>query len=84
MSDNVDGEVEAAYFIRVLQMPDLLQNVSQEDFLENYRMSSQKVGPTISYDIKRDAIIAILFSLIIIFLYISSSGSATGSMDLGR
>ena len=33
-------------------------------------MSSQKVGPTISHDIKKDAIIAIIFSLIIIFLYI--------------
>lgn len=33
-------------------------------------MSSQKVGPTIADDIKKSAVWAILFSLIIIFLYI--------------
>ena len=33
-------------------------------------MSSQKVGPTIADDIKTSAVWAILFSLIIIFLYI--------------
>lgn len=33
-------------------------------------MSSQKVGPTIADDIKKSAIWAILFSLVIIFLYI--------------
>lgn len=37
----------------------------------NYEiMSSQKVGPTIADDIKKSAVWAILFSLIIIFLYI--------------
>ena len=33
-------------------------------------MSSQKVGPTIADDIKRDSFMSIIFSLIIIFLYI--------------
>jgi SecD/SecF fusion protein len=33
-------------------------------------MSSQKVGPTIANDIKRSALLAIVFSLIVIFLYI--------------
>ena len=33
-------------------------------------MSSQKVGPTISDDIKRDAVIAIFLALLAIFLYI--------------
>ena len=69
MSDNVDNEVEELLF-KGLTDGGFLQNVSFEDFASNYRMSSQKVGPTISYDIKKDAIIALVFALIIIFLYI--------------
>ncbi len=33
-------------------------------------LSSQKVGPTIADDIKRSAVLSIIFSLIVIFLYI--------------
>jgi SecD/SecF fusion protein len=69
MSEDVDNEVEQLLFKGLIDGGHL-QNVSYEDFSANYRMSSQKVGPTISYDIKKDAFIAILFSLIIIFLYI--------------
>ncbi len=43
---------------------------SLEDFKDNHIMSSQKVGPTIADDIKKDAVWAILFSLIVIFMYI--------------
>ena len=45
-------------------------NVTFDDFINNYRMSSQKVGPTIATDIKTKAYSAIIFSLIVIFLYI--------------
>ena len=41
-----------------------------EDFDKSNLMSSQKVGPTIADDIKQSSIWAILFSLVIIFLYI--------------
>ena len=34
-------------------------------------MSSQKVGPTISDDIKKDAVLSVFFALMIIFLYIA-------------
>ncbi|MFA8449463.1 MAG: protein translocase subunit SecDF [Bacteroidales bacterium] len=34
-------------------------------------LSSQKVGPTIADDIKKDAILAIFFSLLLIFIYIA-------------
>ena len=37
---------------------------------EHEIMSSQKVGPTIADDIKKDSLMSIIFSLIIIFLYI--------------
>ncbi len=45
-------------------------NITFQDFDVNYKMSSQKVGPTIADDIKVAAMWAVLFSLIIIFLYI--------------
>jgi len=35
------------------------------------RLSSQKVGPTIARDIKRDSILAVVFSLIVMFIYIA-------------
>ncbi len=46
------------------------KNVSFDTFIKDYRMSSQKVMPSISDDIKFSAVLAILFSLIFIFLYI--------------
>ncbi|MCK9345681.1 MAG: protein translocase subunit SecDF [Bacteroidales bacterium] len=54
-----------------------LTPVSLQDFLStmdnpNGVISSEKVGPTVASDIKRDAIIAILLSCIAIFLYIAA------------
>ena len=46
------------------------EEVTFKDFSNNYKMSSQKVGPTIADDIKTAAVWAILFSLVVIFLYI--------------
>jgi SecD/SecF fusion protein len=51
--------------------PYLGPDVTMEKFLSDYRMSSQKVGPTISDDIKKDAVLSVFFALIIIFLYIA-------------
>ncbi len=45
-------------------------DVSFESFLSDYRQSSQKVGPTIADDIKVQAVWAILFALLVIFIYI--------------
>ncbi|PIF05438.1 MAG: protein translocase subunit SecDF [Draconibacterium sp.] len=70
LSENVDNEVEETLFNGLKSGGYIGNEVSYNDFIENYRMSSQKVGPTISDDIKKDAIIAITFALIIIFLYI--------------
>lgn len=69
-SENVDNEVEEL-LMKGLQDANLLDdNVTLERFTEIYQMSSQKVGPTISADIRKDSVIAISFALIIIFLYI--------------
>ncbi|MCW3787831.1 protein translocase subunit SecDF [Plebeiibacterium sediminum] len=45
-------------------------DASFDDFVNDYRMSSQKVGPTIATDIKTKAYYSIAFSLLVIFLYI--------------
>ncbi len=69
MSENIDNEVEQLLF-KGLTDGGYLNEVSYETFVSNYRMSSQKVGPTISDDIKKDAVIAVFFALAAIFLYI--------------
>lgn len=50
--------------------PLLGDNVSKDEFLTDYRQSSLTVGPTIADDIKVEAVWAILFSLLIMFIYI--------------
>ncbi len=69
LTDAVDNEVEAKLYNGM--KPYLGPDVTLEKFLSDYRMSSQKVGPTISDDIKKDAILSVFFSLVIIFLYIA-------------
>ncbi len=68
-NEEVDNEVENLLYSG-LKDGGFLGNISFDEFIDNHRMSSEKVGPTISDDIKKDAAIAILFSLIAIFLYI--------------
>jgi SecD/SecF fusion protein len=70
LTDNVDNEVEQLMY-KGLTDGGLLKGVSFDDFIARHRMSSQKVGPTISYDIKKDAAIAVFLALIVIFLYVA-------------
>jgi len=65
----VDTEIEGLLFKGL--KPFLNASVTEEKFLKDYRLSSQKVGPTISDDIVKSAILAVIFSLLIIFLYIA-------------
>lgn len=58
--ETVDQEVEQALLGGLAQMTDNPSEI----------MSSQKVGPTIATDIKRSALLSVLFSLIVIFLYL--------------
>jgi SecD/SecF fusion protein len=69
LSDNVDNEVEQL-LIKGLQEGGFIEEMDMQTFEREHRMSSQKVGPTISDDIKKDALIAVFFALVIIFLYI--------------
>lgn len=70
MSDEVDAEVENLMLQGLQKGGFIAADVTMEQFDKEYRQSSQKVGPTISDDIKKDAMVAIAFSLLIIFLYI--------------
>jgi len=67
-AENADDLVETALYKGL--KPFVGENVDFDNFIHNYRMSSQKVGPTIADDIKVAAVWAILFSLLVIFLYI--------------
>ncbi|MEA1896998.1 MAG: protein translocase subunit SecF, partial [Bacteroidota bacterium] len=50
--------------------PILKANISEEEFLADYRQSSLTVGPTIADDIKVRAVWVILLSLVVMFIYI--------------
>jgi len=69
-SENIDNETEALLMKGLQDAGFVKKEISLQQFTNTYLQSSQKVGPTISDDIKNDAAIAIAFSLIIIFLYI--------------
>ncbi len=69
-SENVDNETEELLMKGLQNAGFVKDGISLQEFTNTYLQSSQKVGPTISDDIRKDAAIAIIFSLIIIFLYI--------------
>jgi SecD/SecF fusion protein len=71
----IDSIVETKLFLGV---KDYYQtSITEEEFLSDDedkivgKLSSQKVGPTIAHDIRRNAVFAIIFALIIIFVYIA-------------
>jgi len=70
INDDVDNEVESKLLVGLQDGGFIAKDVDMAQFDANNRMSSQKVGPSISDDIKKDAMIAVFFALIIIFLYI--------------
>jgi SecD/SecF fusion protein len=65
---DVDSIVEARIYNGL--KPFMKEGISFDDYSDQHRMSSQKVGPTIAHDITIAAAWAIFFSLIGIFLYI--------------
>ncbi len=69
-SQNIDNETESLLMKGLQDANFIDKSVTLQQFTDDYQLSSQKVGPTISDDIRKDSAIAIFFSLIIIFLYI--------------
>jgi SecD/SecF fusion protein len=70
LTDDVDNEVEQLMLQGLQEGGFIGGDMDMDTFISEHRMSSAKVGPTISDDIKKDALIAISFALVIIFLYI--------------
>ncbi|NQY66361.1 MAG: protein translocase subunit SecDF [Flavobacteriales bacterium] len=70
--NDVSEDVEKTVLTKVYNglSPIIGSDVSFETFKSDYLQSSQKVGPTIADDIKVKAVWSIVFSLVIIFLYI--------------
>ena len=74
-SNEVDAEVEAKLYNALKGF--FADDMTLEEFTStqdnpNGIISSDKVGPTIANDIKRDAVIAVILSLLAIFLYIAA------------
>ncbi len=67
-TQNVDSIVESHLFAGAKYL--LPEGTSMEQFRENNLMNTQKVGASIADDIKRNAVIAVMLSLLVIFLYI--------------
>ena len=68
-SSEVDNKVEELLY-QGLKKANYIGDVSADTFSKVNLQSTQKVGPTISDKLTRDAILAVIFSLILIFLYI--------------
>jgi SecD/SecF fusion protein len=64
----IDNEVETALYEGLKPM--FPAEVTREEFLSDYRRSSETVGPTIAADIKRKAVWAVALALVIIFVFI--------------
>lgn len=67
-SESADNDVISKMYQHLKPM--LKEGTSQDEFVSEYIQSSQKVGPTVADDIKTAAVWAILFSLVIVSLYI--------------
>ena len=73
-SSDVDAEVESKLYNALI--PFFAEKMSIDEFKStlgnpNGIISSDKVGPTIANDIKRDAVIAVILALMVIFAYIA-------------
>jgi SecD/SecF fusion protein len=68
-NSEIDDKVEGLLF-EGLKKANFIGDVSIDTFNKVNLLSTEKVGPTISDKLTRDAILAVFFSLVLIFLYI--------------
>ncbi len=66
--ESIDNKVDVALYEGLKSI--IGDKVTFEQFMTAYRMSSQKVGPSVADDIRIAAVYAIIFSLVIMFIYI--------------
>ncbi len=64
----VDDEIEESLYDGLKDM--LNPDVTKEEFLSDYRVSSETIGPTVASDIRNKAVWAVSIALLIMFLYI--------------
>jgi SecD/SecF fusion protein len=64
----VDDEVDTKLYDGLKEVAG--GNISKEDFLNKYRVSSETVGPVVAADIKINAFFAVGIALVLIFFYI--------------
>jgi SecD/SecF fusion protein len=64
----VDEEIETALYEGLSDL--IPAGVTRDQFLSEYRVSSETVGATVASDIKRKAVWAVGLSLVIMFIYI--------------
>lgn len=69
-SENPDADNIVEHKLFEGLQPIIGKNVNFDEFKSKYLMSSEKVGPSIADDIKVAAFWAVIFALIVIFLYI--------------
>jgi SecD/SecF fusion protein len=69
--DEIDAEVDHQIEELLYQglQPFISEGVTFTQFMSDYRQSSEKVGPSIAHDIKIQALWAVFFALVIMFLY---------------
>ena len=70
VSSDVDNKVENLLYEGLKKGNFINSGVSADTFSKINLQSSQKVGPTISAKLTRDAALAVFFALVLIFLYI--------------
>jgi len=68
-NSEIDNKVEELLY-QGLKKGNFIGDISADTFSKINLKSSQKVGPTISDKLTKDAILAVFFSLVLIFLYI--------------
>jgi SecD/SecF fusion protein len=64
----VDDEIETALYDGLKGMTD--PGVTKEEFLSDYRESSETIGPTVASDIRNKAVWAVSIAFLIMFFYI--------------
>jgi SecD/SecF fusion protein len=67
-SQTIDSEMEGLLYTSL--KPYIGKDVSQEEFVSDYIVNSQKVGPTVADDVTKGAIWAVLLSIVIMGIYI--------------
>ena len=67
-SQTLDSEMEGLLYTSL--KPYIGKDVSQEEFVSDYIVNSQKVGPTVADDVTKGAIWAVLLSIMIMGIYI--------------